>query len=347
MLRVELVVASKNPVKIAAALDGFRKLFPHTDCSATGVDVPSGVPDQPMTSDETRMGAANRAAAAKAAVPTATYWVGIEGGIEAAGEAMEVFAWIVVLSRDAAKVGMSKTANFYLPAPVIALVNDGVELGHADDQVFGRSNSKQKNGAVGLLTNDVITRSSYYEQAVLVIASKNPVKIAAALDGFRKIFPGQAVNAIGIDQPSGVRDQPMTSRETLDGARNRATGAKAQHPSAHYWLGIEGGIEPVDGSDAVEEFAWIVVLSRDDAKYGVGRTASFYLPAPLIKLVGEGLEVGHAADQVFGKSNSKQKNGTVGLLTGDAITRSSYYEQAVVLAFVPFKNPDLNFPQPQ
>jgi len=41
-----------------------------------------------------------------------------------------------------------------------------MELGDADDLVFRKENSKQQNGAVGLLTNDAITRQSLYQPAV-------------------------------------------------------------------------------------------------------------------------------------------------------------------------------------
>jgi len=41
-----------------------------------------------------------------------------------------------------------------------------MELGDADDQVFSKNNSKQQNGAVGLLTDDVISRKSLYLPAV-------------------------------------------------------------------------------------------------------------------------------------------------------------------------------------
>jgi non-canonical (house-cleaning) NTP pyrophosphatase len=40
------------------------------------------------------------------------------------------------------------------------LVESGKELGDADDIVFGKSNSKQQNGAVGILTHDIITRTA-------------------------------------------------------------------------------------------------------------------------------------------------------------------------------------------
>jgi non-canonical (house-cleaning) NTP pyrophosphatase len=53
------------------------------------------------------------------------------------------------------------------------------------------------------------------------------------------------------------------------------------------------------------------------------------------------MELGEADDLVFGRSNSKQDNGAIGLLTGDVIDRAQLYEQAVILALVPFKNPDM------
>eukprot|EP00300_Choanocystis_sp_HF-7_P002785 c12115_g1_i1.p1 GENE.c12115_g1_i1~~c12115_g1_i1.p1 ORF type:complete len:106 (+),score=15.10 c12115_g1_i1:422-739(+) len=65
-------------------------------------------------------------------------------------------------------ISWARTASFSLPPAVSALVSQGVELGHADDQVFGRIDSKRSNGAVGLLTKDLITRSMYYEHALIL-----------------------------------------------------------------------------------------------------------------------------------------------------------------------------------
>jgi non-canonical (house-cleaning) NTP pyrophosphatase len=51
--------------------------------------------------------------------------------------------------------------------------------------------------------------------------------------------------------------------------------------------------------------------------------------------------LGEADDLVFGRSNSKQANGAVGLLTDDAVTRTTYYVPAVIFALIPFKNAEL------
>jgi non-canonical (house-cleaning) NTP pyrophosphatase len=43
-----------------------------------------------------------------------------------------------------------------------------MELGDADDQVFGKQNSKQQNDATGLLTRDILTREQLYRQAIIL-----------------------------------------------------------------------------------------------------------------------------------------------------------------------------------
>lgn len=174
----------------------------------------------------------------------------------------------------------------------------------------------------------------------IVVASTNPVKIAAALAGFRAMFPAETFEAHGVSVPSGVSDQPMSDGETLTGAANRADQARTAAPDADYWAGIEGGIEEQHGQ--MWAFAWVVILDSD-GKIGRGRTGAFTLPAEIAVLVRQGVELGEADDRVFGRLNSKQGNGAVGILTGDVIDRARYYEHAVALALIPFMNPRLSF----
>ena len=173
----------------------------------------------------------------------------------------------------------------------------------------------------------------------LIIASTNPVKIQSTLHGFRLMFPSETFTAEGLSVPSNVSDHPMSDEETLQGARNRAANARVAHPKADYWVGIEGGCEEKHAE--LWTFAWIVIIQAD--VIGKARTGAFMLPQEVASLVRSGVELGHADDQVFGRSNSKQSNGAVGLLTADLIDRQRYYEHAVVLALIPFKNTSLSW----
>lgn len=175
----------------------------------------------------------------------------------------------------------------------------------------------------------------------IVVASQNPVKVQAVRSGFTRIFPGQGFEIVTVSVPSGVSAQPSTDAETLQGALNRARHAAEIHPQADYWVGVEGGNDQDDEVFAGEifTFAWIVVKSRH--RLGKGRTGAFYLPPAVADLVRQGMELGEADDIVFGRSNSKQQNGAIGLLTGDVIDRAGLYEPAVIFALIPFLNPHL------
>jgi inosine/xanthosine triphosphatase len=169
----------------------------------------------------------------------------------------------------------------------------------------------------------------------VIIASKNPVKIQAVKNGFNKMFPGIDFEFIGKSVDSGVSDQPMSDSEAYLGALNRAK--VAQQEKADFYVGIEGGIERLKND--MQAFAWIAIKSNEII--GKSKTSTFYLPQKIIDLICQGKELGEADDIVFNLENSKQDNGAVGILTKNAIDRTSYYTEAVILALIPFKNPEL------
>lgn len=173
----------------------------------------------------------------------------------------------------------------------------------------------------------------------IIVASLNPVKEEAVRAGFQQLFPAETFTIEGVSVPSGVSDQPMTDAETLDGARTRAENAREARPAADFWVGVEGGCDYLEGE--LVAFAWVEVIGGFGSANA--RTALFHLPKKVQCLIEEGYELGEADDLVFGKTNTKQKSGAVGLLSGDVITRATYYEHAVILALLPFKNQDLYF----
>lgn len=173
----------------------------------------------------------------------------------------------------------------------------------------------------------------------IIVASKNPTKIQAALQGFQEMFPKEIFEIMGINTPSGVNDQPIGDEETFLGAKNRAYAAQNAEPNADFWVGIEGGNIAQNGE--MEVMAWIIVLSK--TTLGKARTAGFFLPKKIVALVNEGYELGHADDIVFGVDNSKQTTGSAGLLTDNVMNRVRFYTPAVILALIPFKNPRFEF----
>jgi inosine/xanthosine triphosphatase len=180
-----------------------------------------------------------------------------------------------------------------------------------------------------------------FDSIRIVVASGNPVKIEAARNGVRMLFPEADLQIWGAGVDSGVPAQPMGHEQTFQGALNRARAAMQATP-AGFAIGIEGGLEKVDGR--YHAFAWVAVVCADAPDVvGRGQTGVFVLPQEVGALVDQGMELGDADDAVFKRKDSKRENGAVGILTGDVLTRESYYRPAVVLAFIPFINPKLHW----
>ncbi len=174
----------------------------------------------------------------------------------------------------------------------------------------------------------------------VIVGSVNPVKINSVKQAFSKAFADVVFEVEGISSESGVPEQPVGDSQTFHGAVNRAEYIYEKQPNADFWVGIEGGIE-IDEEDDMEAFAWVYIKSSQ--LHGKAKTANFYIPKEVSNLVKDGIELGHADDMVFGKSNSKQTSGSVGILTKGLLNRTEYYEHAVLLALIPFLNPQLNF----
>lgn len=175
--------------------------FDSIELDIEGFSVESGVADQPFGDEETREGAKTRAQSAynKYKTKHGEYphlAIGLEGGLEWCStfqderdeDTLWCMAWMAVygkrrkllvelLASDESKFytekqkpifGIAKTAMFLLPSGIAKLVEDGMELGDADDHLFGRVNGKQGNGTVGILTNGLIPRAEYYEHALVL-----------------------------------------------------------------------------------------------------------------------------------------------------------------------------------
>ncbi|GBF93885.1 hypothetical protein Rsub_06884 [Raphidocelis subcapitata] len=187
-----VLVGSSNPVKVGAVRAAVTRLFPALapTLRVAGVEAPSGVPDQPVGDEETLAGALNRVAALRARGPVPAdsplLFVAVEGGVvwrpaaagpsvpaqpaaapPAARRELYCMAWAVVASAHSAGcVSRARSAEFLLPPALAELVEGGMELGCADDQVFGRVASGQSGGTIGKLSGGVVTRRDYYAHAV-------------------------------------------------------------------------------------------------------------------------------------------------------------------------------------
>lgn len=179
-------VGSKNEPKIAAVRAAIGAYAPEVD--VCGMDVPSGVPEQPVGFEEIVLGARNRANAAFA-VGECDLAVGIEDGLvalppgaaSAAGDAVNIGCAAV---SDGRRVSLGFSSAFAYPPEVSATaMRDRAPIGELFDRLWRerhdeseRLPSARTTGNVGKLTAGVLPRSEYARHAVLcaLVAFVNP-----------------------------------------------------------------------------------------------------------------------------------------------------------------------------
>ncbi len=94
---MKISVGSKNPVKIKAVENCVKRIWPEAE--VFGVDVDSGVKDQPRSKEEAIRGATNRA---KMALKKGDADIGIgpEGSVEDSELGMFLCGWVVAVNKE-------------------------------------------------------------------------------------------------------------------------------------------------------------------------------------------------------------------------------------------------------
>ena len=171
----------------------------------------------------------------------------------------------------------------------------------------------------------------------IAVGSTNPVKINATKQAFEKVWPKKSWKVIGIEVKSGVSNQPMSDEESIKGATNRAKAA-IKLTKADFGVGLEGGIHKTNG--LWFNTGWAVVLDKKGT-LGIGTSIRMQSPPAMMKYVKKGMELGDIDDMLFGKKNTKHKQGHFGLMSKGVLLREEAYQHGVISALVRFLHPKL------
>jgi inosine/xanthosine triphosphatase len=166
----------------------------------------------------------------------------------------------------------------------------------------------------------------------VIVGSKNPVKLACSARAFSTVFPDENIEIEALETNSGVSEQPLDIEETIKGAVNRAR--NACRSDADFSVGIEGGLSfhEINGHEYGVEISWVCVY---DCRTGVSEIASaqgFPVFPRVLKHIHDGEALSDAMAKEFEIDNIGQKNGYIGWLSNDIITRESSNYDALVLA---------------
>lgn len=165
-----IFVGSQNPVKINSVVNAGSETWP--ELKVIGIDVPSDINEQPMSDDETRTGAENRARAVlQKGLKTLNkeeienneiIGVGLEGGVfeKTKGELWST-VWSTVINQKG-NLFESNGARFKVPKIVSRRILAGEEMGLIMDTYLSDINIKQKQGMIGVISKGFIDRTEGY-----------------------------------------------------------------------------------------------------------------------------------------------------------------------------------------
>lgn len=170
-----IFVGSTNPVKVNAVTQAASEHWP--EVRVVSVDVPSGISAQPMSDEETKTGATNRARAAfddgmatLSAEEQTQYeagslevlGVGLEGGVEQwEDESLWSTVWVCAYHPDDGNF-FSNGARFQVPEVIASKILKGEEMGNAAKQFANGTEVKRTKGVIGIITKDFIDRTEEY-----------------------------------------------------------------------------------------------------------------------------------------------------------------------------------------
>ncbi|MGX4669950.1 DUF84 family protein [Cerasibacillus sp. JNUCC 74] len=155
---MNIIIGSLNPAKVKAV----QEVFP--EASISQLDADSGVSRQPFSDEETKRGAINRALACMNITPSPIA-IGLEGGVMFIGNQLFLCNWGALVTPEQ-KVYAASGARILLPLEITEQLLQGKELGDIMDNYVKRYLVRKKEGAVGIFTNERITRQKMFAHVV-------------------------------------------------------------------------------------------------------------------------------------------------------------------------------------
>lgn len=157
---IRVMVGSDNPVKVEAVRNVLSKIFPSLEVGS--MPVATSIGEQPF-GEQTRQGAIERA---RMALGDADFGVGLEAGVFELADGMYDVQYCAVVDKGG-QVTLGHGSGFRYPPEVARRVREGKSVGRAFEELYGEEGLGRREGAIGLLTNGLLDRTTLSEQAVM------------------------------------------------------------------------------------------------------------------------------------------------------------------------------------
>nr|WP_026104982.1 DUF84 family protein [Halalkalibacterium ligniniphilum] len=157
---IVLAVGSKNRAKVYAV----QEILIREPIKVVSLDVPSEVAKQPLSDEETLKGAINRAKACLDSKEI-SLGIGLEGGVCETDYGLMLCNWGALVNRKG-NVWVASGAKIPVPHHVAEALRNGEELGDIMARLTDDRDIRVKMGAVGIFTNERITRKKMFAHIV-------------------------------------------------------------------------------------------------------------------------------------------------------------------------------------
>ncbi|MFJ7407312.1 MULTISPECIES: DUF84 family protein [unclassified Lysinibacillus] len=162
---MEIAIGTTNKAKIQSVQAIVNQYFEKV--TFTYFKAPSLVSDQPITTEETRLGAINRAKNTSIATG-AMLSFGLEGGVTEIDGDMYICNWGALTLADGTTF-TAAGAQIILPEEIAQEIRAGKELGPIMERYTQRLDIRQGAGAVGIFTQGIVTRQTMFEHIVALL----------------------------------------------------------------------------------------------------------------------------------------------------------------------------------
>ena len=155
---MDFIIGTTNKAKLRACEEVLKEYFPNS--KITGSSISSDVSNQPFGDEETQNGALNRARKASA-IGQNVAGIGLEGGVRLIDDKLYICNWGALYLPDGSEF-TAGGAQIQLPDEIAREVQSGKELGPVVDQYYHKQNTRNNEGAIGILTNGAISRTDLF-----------------------------------------------------------------------------------------------------------------------------------------------------------------------------------------
>jgi inosine/xanthosine triphosphatase len=169
---------------------------------------------------------------------------------------------------------------------------------------------------------------------IIAIGSTNQAKVQALAEVIREYPILATAQIMPLSTPSKVSDQPLSLSETIDGAKNRASGVFHACSGCTYGFGIESGMIEAPGTQT--GFFCVTVCSiYNGSDFHMGMSTGFEVPSAILKLMLEKkIDMTQACLEAGISQNALlvAEEGLIGILTSGRIDRKHYTKECIITA---------------